>query len=82
MLEKRTPLRQIQFTGQGNSVVHHRKCPFSSVIPPFIKEKREKGKQAPSCLNANDTASIPPAFDAQSDTSDRSPMADDSASNS
>ncbi|ETN04261.1 hypothetical protein PPTG_23662 [Phytophthora nicotianae INRA-310] len=86
MLNKRTQLRQIQFTGQGYSVVHHRNRAYNSVTPPFIKELREKGRQArqpkpaPPSPDSEDTGSIPPAFDAKSDTSDSEAMVNDSAS--
>ncbi|KAF4138708.1 hypothetical protein GN958_ATG12103 [Phytophthora infestans] len=87
MLNKRTPLRQIKFT-QGYSVVHHRNRAYNSIIPPFIKELREKGRQArqlkpdPPSPDLDDTGSIPPAFDNDSDTSDSAAMVDDSASES
>ncbi|KAF4034853.1 hypothetical protein GN244_ATG13139 [Phytophthora infestans] len=83
MLDKRTPLRQIQITGQGYSVVHHQNRAYNSVIPPFIKELREKGRQArqpkpvPPASDADDTGSVPPAFDNASDTSEGAAMVDD-----
>ncbi|EEY58984.1 uncharacterized protein PITG_12004 [Phytophthora infestans T30-4] len=86
MLDKRTPLRQIQFTGQGYSVVHHRNRAYNSVIPPFIKVLCEKGRQTrlskpvSPASEADDTGSIPPAFDNSSDTSEGAAIVDDSAS--
>ncbi|KAL7693261.1 hypothetical protein Plhal304r1_c004g0015271 [Plasmopara halstedii] len=83
-----TPLCQNYFTGQGYSVVHHQNRAFDGVISLFLKELRDKSKPtrhskpAPSGLNADDTAIIPPAFDNQSDTSDRSAMADNCGSDS
>ncbi|KAL8004465.1 hypothetical protein Plhal703r1_c10g0054221 [Plasmopara halstedii] len=79
---------EIQFTGQGYLVVHHQTRFLNSVTIPSIKKNCDKGKPtrqskpAPSGLNVDGTTSIPPAFDDQSDTSDRSAMADDSGSDS
>ncbi|KAE9189975.1 hypothetical protein PF002_g24896 [Phytophthora fragariae] len=86
MIDKRTPLRQIQFLGQGYSVVHHRRREFNRVIPSFIKELRDKHKKTaepqpdPPSPDAEDTASTPPAYDDQSDTSENAAMADASDS--
>ncbi|KAE9039498.1 hypothetical protein PR003_g8013 [Phytophthora rubi] len=86
MIDKRTPLRPIQFLGQGYSVVHHRRREFNRVIPPFIKELRDKHKKTaepqpdPPSQGAEDTASTPPAYDDQSDTSEDAAMADASDS--
>ncbi|EGZ04874.1 hypothetical protein PHYSODRAFT_320278 [Phytophthora sojae] len=86
MIDKRTPLRQIQFLGQGYSVVHHRRREYNRVIPPFIKELRAKHRKPaepqpdPPSPDADDTASTPPAFDDQSDTSENAAMADASDS--
>ncbi|KAE8988628.1 hypothetical protein PR003_g23135 [Phytophthora rubi] len=86
MIDKRTPLRQIQFLGHGYSVVHHRRREFNRVIPPFIKELRDKHKKTaepqpdPPSQDAEDAASTPPAYDDQSDTSENAAMADASDS--
>ncbi|KAI9990431.1 hypothetical protein PInf_021402 [Phytophthora infestans] len=83
-----TPAHVVDQFTQGYSVVHHRNRAYNSIIPPFIKELREKGRQArqpkpdPPSPDSDDTGSIPPAFDNDSDTSDSAAMVDDSASES
>jgi hypothetical protein len=75
MVDKNTPLRQIQFTGQGYAVVHHRLQVFNRTIPPFIKDLRAKHRSTPAPKPKtpsamSDTAeSIPPVFDIESDAS-------------
>ncbi|KAE9113929.1 hypothetical protein PF005_g17357 [Phytophthora fragariae] len=81
MIDKRTPLRQIKFWGQGYSVMHHRHREYNQVIPLFIKELRDKHKKTaepqpdPPSQDADDIANTPPAFDDQSDTSENAAMA-------
>ncbi|KAG6612343.1 uncharacterized protein IUM83_10601 [Phytophthora cinnamomi] len=45
MIDKKTPLRQIQFSDHGFTVVHHRRREFNRVTPPFIKEPQDKSKK-------------------------------------
>ena len=85
MLNKRTPLRQIQFSGQGYSVVHHRISAYNRVIPPFIKDLRSKTKtrqpnSTPPVTVADTEDSTPPDFDNLSDSSDSDAMEEDTAS--
>ena len=68
MSDKRTPLRQIHFTGQGFAVVHHRLTTYNCTIPPFVAELRAKKTTNPVAspvptdltIVADD---VPPAFD-------------------
>ena len=85
MLDKRTPLRRIHFTGQGFAVVHHRLTTYKRTIPPFIAELRAKKTTNPvaspvptdSPIVADD---VPPAFDNESESSSSDGMADESSS--
>ncbi|KAI9910666.1 hypothetical protein PsorP6_010167 [Peronosclerospora sorghi] len=52
MVDQRTPLRQIQFTGQGFTVVHHRISAYNQHVPPFIQEIKEKQNAAKEKQNA------------------------------
>ena len=85
MLNKRSPLRQIQFTGEGFAVVHHRLTAYNRTIPPFIAEIRAKKTKNPvaslvptdSPIVADD---VPRAFDNESEPSGSDGMADESIS--
>ncbi|UIZ28542.1 hypothetical protein KXD40_009205 [Peronospora effusa] len=85
MLDKRTPLRQIQFTGQGFAVVHHRLSAYNRTIPPFIAAMHAKKNPTPAAPTAPvvatvDADDIPPAWDNASESSGSESMADISGS--
>ena len=85
MSDKRTPLRQIHFTGQGFAVVHHRLTTYNCTIPPFVAELRAKKTTNPVAspvptdltIVADD---VPPAFDNEIESSGSDGMADESSS--
>ncbi|RQM18516.1 hypothetical protein DD237_008403 [Peronospora effusa] len=85
MLDKRTPLRQIQFTGQGFAVVHHRLSAYNRTIPPFIAAMHAKKNPTPAAPTAPvvatvDADGIRPAWDNASESSGSESMADISGS--
>ena len=81
MLGKRTPLRQIQFTGQGFAVVHHRLGAYNRTVPPFIAALRatiqsDSKVQSPATYPLPTDGITPPAYDNDSDSDDHSSMDD------
>ena len=83
ILDRRTPPRQIQFTGQGFAVVHHRMSAYNRTIPPYIAALRAKNKPVVPTSTRPTVSPVvadntPPAFDNESDSSDSDAMADDS----
>ncbi|CAI5737715.1 unnamed protein product [Peronospora destructor] len=85
MLDKRTPLRQIQFTGQGFVLVHRRLSAYNHTIPPFIAALHAKKNPVPATSTPPTVSpvvadDVPPAFDNKSESSDSDGMADESGS--
>ena len=79
MMDKRTSLRQVSFTGQGFAVVHHIFSVCNRTVPPFIATLRATNRLtskvhppvATPLLADDDT---PPAFDNYSESDAGSSM--------
>ena len=84
MLDTRTLLCQIQLTGQGFAVVHHRPTTYNLTIPPFVAKLRVKKTMNPVAspvpTDSPIVADVPPAGDNESDSSGSDDMADESRS--
>ena len=81
MLDKRTPLRQIQSTGLKFAVMHHRLGVYNRTVPPFIAALRatiQSGSkvQAPATFPLPADEDSPAAYDNDSDSDDNSSMDD------
>ncbi|KAI9913876.1 hypothetical protein PsorP6_006468 [Peronosclerospora sorghi] len=81
MVDPRTPFRQIQFTGQGFTVVHHRINAYNQHVPPLIKEIKERQSAAKeikdkktAAKDDDDNGSTTPAVEECSDSSDNADM--------
>ena len=75
MLDKRIPLRQIQITGQGFAVVHHRLGAHNRTVPPFIAALRatihtDSKVQVPATYPLPTDEFTPPVYDNDSDSDD------------
>ncbi|KAI9916735.1 hypothetical protein PsorP6_016960 [Peronosclerospora sorghi] len=70
MVDPRTPLRNIQFTGQGFTVVHHRLNAYNQHVPPFIKEIKERQSAAKDIKDKKTASKDENAVMAASDSDD------------